>query len=209
MTVCIAVGCDCDLGKNPKVIFVSDFLLSLGYTSAEVALKIRKLGKSWSAMFAGNDISHASGVLNTAQDTLKKNEKITGFTAAEALSDSYHLVRRAQPQPQPPQTSVNCHSPRATQHSPLPQAPQPAPSPQTPLPPTAAEFAQQVMAGLPQSLRSDPVGPTGEGQAPQPAPARTSATRRNAPNLSFRAQRGTCFSLLARPTSPRLATNPS
>jgi hypothetical protein len=63
---------------------------------------------------------------------------------------------------------VNCHLPRATQHSPLPQAPQTAPSPHTPLPPTSAEFAEQVMAGL---ARPRSTGKTGECQAPQPVPA--------------------------------------
>ncbi len=65
MTVCIAVGCDCSAErKNPKVIFVADFLLSMGYTSAEVGLKIRKLGRRWNIMFAGDDISHVTGVID-------------------------------------------------------------------------------------------------------------------------------------------------
>jgi hypothetical protein len=91
-----------------------------------------------------------------------------------------------QPAPTPPSTPpqhvqapVNCHSERseestssssnsslATHHSPLP----PAPSPHIPLPPTSAEFAQQLLAGLPRSNRPGSTGKTGEGQAPQAAP---------------------------------------
>jgi hypothetical protein len=97
-----------------------------------------------------------------------------------------------QPQPQPAQpqtqaqprvsqpagTPVNCHSACpdlvgergeesafSETQAPLSQttpAPRPAPAPHTPLPPTGAEFVQRVVAGLPQSLRSDSVGQTGE-----------------------------------------------
>ncbi len=109
-----------------------------------------------------------------------------------------------QPQPpasQPVEPPVNCHSgvvaqafrpeesasslnsSLATRHSftpseaegPLPQASEPTPSPHTSLPATGAEFAQHVLAGLPRFLRSDPVGQTGERQAPQPAQATASA----------------------------------
>jgi hypothetical protein len=104
-----------------------------------------------------------------------------------------------QPASQPAENPVNCHSARSrptfssafapanasagaveesacssnpslpTRHSSLPQ--QPAPSPHTPLPPTSAAFAQQVMAGLPRSVRPGSTGETGGGQAPQPAQA--------------------------------------
>src|SRR6266446_7397322 len=52
---------------------------------------------------------------------------------------------------------------------PQPQSQQPGPSSRTPMPPTSAEFVQHVVAGLPRSLRSDPVGQTGQKSSP-PAP---------------------------------------
>ena len=50
-----------------------------------------------------------------------------------------------------------------------PQSQQPGPSSRAPMPPTSAEFVQHVVAGLPRSLRSDPVGQTGQKSSP-PAP---------------------------------------
>jgi hypothetical protein len=77
--------------------------------------------------------------------------------------------------PQPAQAPAGCHSepaaereeslssnsPLATHHSPLP------PTPHIPIPPTAAEFAQQVMASLP---RPDSTEKTGGSPAPQSQP---------------------------------------
>src|SRR3989442_1272706 len=68
----------------------------MGYTSAEVGLKIRGLGKRWGVMFAGKDISHASSVIQTASNILEKDDEITGIRAASALSEAYHTVRRKQ-----------------------------------------------------------------------------------------------------------------
>jgi hypothetical protein len=120
------------------------------------------------------------------------------------------------PAPQPP---VNCHSERseepasssnsslATHHSPLP----PAPSPHTPLPPTSTEFAQQVLAGLPQVLRSDPVGPAGSLPAtphvqpapPNPQPAETPT------NCHSERSEESAFSSPAPSTTPKPAPQPT
>jgi hypothetical protein len=97
MTVCIAVGCDCSLdGKNPKAIFVSDFLFTMGYTSTEAGIKTRKLGKRWHVAFSGDDTSHTNEVMANAQKELRDQEKISAFDAANAIVESYHLVRERQ-----------------------------------------------------------------------------------------------------------------
>ena len=87
-----------------------------------------------------------------------------------------------------PEESFSSNSSLATHHSftpseaerPLP----PAPSPHTPLPPTSAEFAEQLLAGLPRSGRPGPTGETGGSQAPQPTPVPTPAPQSKIPTLS-------------------------
>jgi hypothetical protein len=78
------------------------------------------------------------------------------------------------PAPKPTVTSVNCHSERSEEPASSPSpAPQPAPSPHTPLPPTSAEFVQNVVAGLPRSVRPGSTGKTGSLPSTphvQPAP---------------------------------------
>ena len=59
--------------------------------------------------------------------------------------------------------------PKPKPQQPQPQSQQPGPSSRAPMPPTSAEFVQHVVAGLPRSLRSDPVGQTGQKSSP-PAP---------------------------------------
>ncbi len=76
-------------------------------------------------------------------------------SAAPATDETHSIPATPAAQPVPPPT----------------QAPEPAPSPHTPLPPTSAEFVQQVMAGLPRFLRSDPAGHTGRGHVPPPVSA--------------------------------------
>jgi hypothetical protein len=97
MTVCVAVGCDCSRDeRNPKIIFVSDFLLSIGHTSAEVGLKTHTLGKRWHVMFSGEDISHVNEVIDNARGTLKNQPQVSPSQASVALSEAYHLVRKRQ-----------------------------------------------------------------------------------------------------------------
>lgn len=97
VTVCIAVGCDCEIaGKKPKIIFVSDLLLSVGFTSSESTIKVRRLAKGWTIMFAGRDVSHAPSVIHTAGIKLEGQDKTGAFQAATAIAESYQLVRRVQ-----------------------------------------------------------------------------------------------------------------
>jgi hypothetical protein len=86
------------------------------------------------------------------------------------------------PQPHPPQTPINSPSERnkesafsSSPAAPQTQPQQPAPPPRNPLPPTAAEFAQQVLArhnlSQPDRARSVRPGETAGEQNSQSAPA--------------------------------------
>lgn len=67
MTVCIAISCDCYAKeKTPKLILISDMMLSTWTTSADTGLKIRELIDNWYAMFAAEDISGVQLVLGGA-----------------------------------------------------------------------------------------------------------------------------------------------
>src|SRR5258708_22620687 len=97
MTVCIAVGCDCDReGRNPKIILMSDMLLSLGYTSMEMAYKSRQLTDDWGAMMAGDDISHALEIIDNARAALRKKDKPNPGTVLDTFVGVYQLIRKAQ-----------------------------------------------------------------------------------------------------------------
>jgi hypothetical protein len=97
MTVCIAVACDCETdNRNPKLILASDTLLSLGYTSAEVAFKARKLCTDWGIMIAGEDISHAMSVIDTAKGILEDKKGVAAGTVSDAVTEAYQIIRRSQ-----------------------------------------------------------------------------------------------------------------
>jgi hypothetical protein len=85
------------------------------------------------------------------------------------------------PGPQPPAAPPrNCHSERSEESAfssssaaPQTQPQQPAPPPHNPLPPTAAEFAQQVLArnsSRPDRAHPRSTGEAGKGPAPQATP---------------------------------------
>jgi len=97
----------------------------------------------------------------------------SAFAPANAPACAVEESASSESQPDRPSFS---NSSLVTHHSPFPQAPQTAPSPHTPLPATSAELVQQVMAGLPRSVRPGSTGETGERQAPQPTPATTRPT---------------------------------
>jgi hypothetical protein len=98
MTVCIAASSDCgNKDRNPKFIIVSDTLLSLGYTSTEIAFKARQLCAGWAIMFAGDDITHAMEVIHTAQVALREEKgTLSAAVVSDAVSGAYHLIRKKQ-----------------------------------------------------------------------------------------------------------------
>jgi hypothetical protein len=89
----------------------------------------------------------------------------SGAVAQAACPEGTRRVRPEEP-------AFSSNSSLATHHSFTPSEGE-GPRPQ-PLPPTGAEFAQQVLAGLPRSVRPGSTGETVEGQAPQLAPGPSS-----------------------------------
>jgi hypothetical protein len=76
---------------------MSDSLLSLGYTSADVALKARGLCEDWTIMFAGEDISHAKEVIDAARLSLGRDKAPTSAAkVAGEVTRAYRSVRRGQ-----------------------------------------------------------------------------------------------------------------
>lgn len=95
MTVCISVACDCIEGKIPKVVLVSDTLLSLGITSTRT-LKARGLAKDWSVMFAGADVSHAESVMILARHKGGGGKGTNITDPGPHMVEAYQEVRRKQ-----------------------------------------------------------------------------------------------------------------
>ncbi len=96
MTVCIAISCDCfNKEKTPKLILISDMMLSTWATSADTGFKIRKLADNWYAMFAAEDISGVQLVLGGASGRLEKETQPDESAVAIAMVDSYQYVSRA------------------------------------------------------------------------------------------------------------------
>jgi hypothetical protein len=91
--------CDClDENVAPKLVLISDRLLSLGgTTSAEIAMKTRLVGNHWHVLFAGSDVSHADAVMNIMIDRIIRDKiKEDAETVSEAFLQAYHEVRKKQ-----------------------------------------------------------------------------------------------------------------
>ena len=75
MTICISVACDVlfDSTAKPKLIMVSDTMLSLGPTSS-ITLKARYLADTWSALMAGEDVTYADDVLARCKSLLRQRD---------------------------------------------------------------------------------------------------------------------------------------
>ncbi len=97
MTVCIAMACDCAEKPQgqPKIVLVTDRMLSMEITSSE-ALKIRPLGRGWSVMFAGNDVSLVTPVIGNARAKLEESQNYSDSSLASAMVNSYQRIRRKQ-----------------------------------------------------------------------------------------------------------------
>ena len=96
MTVCISVACDCDRATeniNPKLILISDTLLSLGLTSVGT-LKGRALSKNWDVMFAGDDVTYVEDVIGEARKIVAQGTQATGTAASNAMVQAYQAIRR-------------------------------------------------------------------------------------------------------------------
>lgn len=96
MTICIAVTCQCY--KNnlpPALVLVLDTAISLGgMTSVESGVKGSRIGDTWHAMYAGDDVSHVSEVIFQVCEYLieRKNESVESVRSS--VSEAYQSVRK-------------------------------------------------------------------------------------------------------------------
>jgi hypothetical protein len=89
MTVCIAAICE--FGR--AVITASDYKISLGSVSGDVAVKqIRGILPGWSVMYAGNDIAHIGKVLDTCANGADTNTPLSIDKAQDAFVAAYQSV---------------------------------------------------------------------------------------------------------------------
>ncbi len=97
LTVCIAIACDCTVNPqgNPKLVLVTDKMVSMDISSSE-GLKIRPLGSGWSAMLAGNDVSMATPIIGTTRAKLQDSKDYSDSGVAGAIVDVYQQYRRQQ-----------------------------------------------------------------------------------------------------------------
>ena len=95
--------------------------------------------------------------------------------------------------------------PKPKPQQPQSQSQQPGPSSRAPMPPTSAEFVQHVVAGLPRSLRSDPVGQTGTSS---PQLASCSPSNPPQPDTVAHPFRGEAFPSASPPPQPVVIPNP-
>ncbi len=96
MTVCIAVACDEKEGSIPKIIMVSDTLLTLGAATSARILKARGIGVSWACLVAGDDVTYAEDVLTLNRQLLISKENRTLGDAASCITKAYQTIRRDQ-----------------------------------------------------------------------------------------------------------------
>src|SRR6266404_2909649 len=169
------------LGKDLAYFFSGDYLSACDLATA--------LGRLLPAVVCGDVKPRtARTVAYLAQTLLQtihlaKHEYINTFgtdgwrdSIRNSVNGNYN--HRFPPAPEPEQPESPQPQPQSAPPSPPPQpapAQQPAPSPHTPMPPTGAEFAQQLLAGLPVLSVPVPPGETGGSKTPQPASAPTPA----------------------------------
>ena len=169
------------LGKDLTYFFSGDYLSACDLSTA--------LGRLLPAVLRGDVKPRtARTVAYLAQTLLQtihlaKHEYINTFgtdgwrnSIRNSVNGNYN--HRFPPAPEPEQPESPQPQPQSAPPSPPPQpapAQQPAPSPHTSMPPTAAEFAQQLLAGLPRSERPGPTGETGGSKTPQPTLSPTPA----------------------------------
>jgi hypothetical protein len=96
MTVCIVVACDEQAADTvPKLIMVSDTLLTLGATSARV-LKARGIAPMWNTLVAGDDVTYTEDVIELARELVSLKQDHTLADIASSMTKAYQTIRRQQ-----------------------------------------------------------------------------------------------------------------
>lgn len=90
MTFCVAMLCD----KSKALILAADKMLGIGYIEAEPEItKILELHKNWKVMFAGEDITPVSNIVDHARASLSVEETPNLDVVIAAMQSSYEKQR--------------------------------------------------------------------------------------------------------------------
>jgi hypothetical protein len=96
VTVCIALGCDISeaAGSPPKLILVTDQMVSTVVSSAEISSKIRFLSPGWYVMFAGNDVTSVDVIIGKTKALLADIPEPKSGRLIAKLREAYQSTRR-------------------------------------------------------------------------------------------------------------------
>jgi hypothetical protein len=88
VTICIGILCE----DYQKIVCVTDEKVDFGQFSADkIAAKVQIIGRSWVAMYAGNDGEHAEFILESAMAKLMKREPIgSPLEVSDVVNDTFH-----------------------------------------------------------------------------------------------------------------------
>lgn len=90
MTVCVAMLCD----KSKALVLTSDKMIGVGYIETEPDIKkLIELHKNWSVMFAGDDITPVSNIVDRAKATLAGDSSFSVQAVIDAMQASYEKER--------------------------------------------------------------------------------------------------------------------
>lgn len=87
MTLCAAVVCEAAFGNAPKIVTVSDQMISFEQYSADnLALKSAPIHRNWYALFSSDDVGHVPFVLDKAREILSS---VHGGKTAQQVADAF------------------------------------------------------------------------------------------------------------------------
>jgi 20S proteasome alpha/beta subunit len=90
MTVCVAMLCD----KSNALVLVADKMVGVGYIETEPDIKkLIELHKDWSVMFAGDDITPVSNVVDRVKAGLASEQSLNVQDVISSMQASYEKER--------------------------------------------------------------------------------------------------------------------
>ena len=91
MTVCIAMLCD----ESKALILVADKMIGIGYIETEPDIKkIIDLHKNWKVLFAGDDITPISDIVDRARECLSGEPSPSIQAVIDAMQSNYEKQRK-------------------------------------------------------------------------------------------------------------------
>jgi hypothetical protein len=93
MTVCVGMLCD----KSKALVLVADKMIGVGYIQTEPEIKkLVDLHKDWKVMFAGDDITPVSNIVDGAKATIAGDKPLRVRDVMDAIQASYEKERESE-----------------------------------------------------------------------------------------------------------------